>query len=426
MDKDILEAVALEQREEMEHKPTFVPRQMDSAYLKTNKIVAISGVRRCGKSTLLRQISQNLDGFYYFNFEDERLLDFTARDFNLLFEVLQSLYGEQHTFLFDEIQEIAGWEKFVSRLYRLGYKVYVTGSNAKLLSSELSTLLTGRHLVWKLYPFSFAEYLQFHKVSIKPAYTTKERAVISRHFRDYIRLGGFPEVVVSKDPNELEQLYQDILIKDLLVRYQIRSVKSFRELALFYLSNIGSKVSFNNLKTLLGFKSTDTVKRFTEYLESAYMFFLVNKYDYSLKKQYINDKKVYCIDTGLAHNLSFRFSENTGRYLENIVFIELMRRRQEVFYFSKSGECDFITRKGTKITTAIQVTQRLTKQNYEREVNGLIEAMRMFNLQNGLILTYGEEEKLSQDGMEISVLPIWKWLLEPYVAAWYDGGGKIH
>ncbi len=411
MNKEQLEIVIREQREELETEKKFVPRKMDNRFLKTKKIVAISGVRRSGKSTLLKQISKNFSGFYYLNFEDERLLDFTVDDFNVALEIFQTLYGEQKVCLFDEIQEIVGWEKFVSRLQRLGYKVFVTGSNAKLLSSELSTYLTGRHLVFRMYPFSFYEFLVFKKFPIKRVYTTKEKAVLMRYFRQFKELGGFPEVVESADKSELDQIYQDILIKDLLVRFKIRETKSFRELAFFYLSNIGTKVSFNNLKNILKMASTSGVKNYTEHLESAYLYFLISKFDYSIKKQIVNDKKVYGIDTGLAYNLSFRSSSNSGRYLENMVFLELKRRNKEVFYFSEKGECDFVIRKRNKIAEAIQVTECLDKQNREREVDGLVSALKKFNLKFGLILTNDEEDKFQKDGKKIKVMPVWKWIL---------------
>jgi len=232
-----------------------------------------------------------------------------------------------------------------------------------------------------------------------------------RHFKQFKELGGFPEVVESADKSELDQIYQDILIKDLLIRFKIRETKSFRELAFFYLSNIGTKVSFNNLKKILKIASVSSVKNYTEYLESSYLYFLISKFDYSLKKQIVNDKKVYCIDTGIAYNLSFRCSSNSGRYLENIVFLELKRRSKDIFYFSEKGECDFVIRKGRKIVEAIQVTEHLDEYNKEREVDGLVEALEKFNLKSGLILTNDEEGQFQKNGKKIKVMPVWKWLL---------------
>ncbi len=411
MDKSKLEIVILEQRGELGQKRDVIERKIDEDFLKSKKIVVISGVRRSGKSTLLRQISKNLDGFYYFSFEDERLLNFDSSDFNVLLELFQMIYGEQKTFLFDEIQEIVGWEKFVSRLFRLGYKVFVTGSNAKLLSSELATHLTGRHLVLRMYPFSFREFLIWKKFSIKRVYLTKEKAVLMRYFRDFMHWGGFPEIIQSADTREFDQLYQDILIKDLLVRFRVKETKAFRELAFFYLSNIGVRISYNNLKNILKFNSVSTVKNYSEYLESSYLTFFLSKFDYSIKKQIINDKKVYSIDTGLVHNIAFSFSANSGRYLENIIFLELKRREQEIYYFAQKGECDFVVKSGTRIVKAIQVTESLTVQNKDREVKGLIEAMKEFDLKQGLILTNDQEDELVVDDHKIQIMPVWKWLL---------------
>ncbi len=412
MNKKELEIIIQEQNEEIGAGGDFLERKIAPIYLETKKIVAISGVRRCGKSTLLKQIAKSLSGFYYLNFEDERFLNFGFQDFDALLELFPAIYGQQKTFLFDEIQDIKGWEKFVSRLYRMGYKVFVTGSNAKLLSSELSTYLTGRHLVLKLFPFSFAEFLIYKKFPIKKVYLTKEKAILRKHFQQFVKLGGFPEIVQSGQAAGLDQLYQDILLKDLLVRFKVRDTKSFRELSFFYLSNVGNKISFNRLKKLLKFQSVSTVKNYTDYLESSYLFFLLNKYDYSLKKQIINEKKIYIIDTGLANNISFSFSANQGRYLENIVFLELQRRNQETFYFAEKQECDFVVRKGRKIVAAIQVTETLHQLNYEREVNGLLAAMDKFNLKTGLILTNDDEDELRPKGKRIKIRPLWQWLLD--------------
>ncbi len=413
VNKNELEIVIREQREELEMEQDFVPRQLEESFLRSKKIVAISGVRRSGKSTLLRQISQTVDGFYYLNFEDERLLKFDYGDFNTLLELFQTIYGEQKIVLFDEIQEVVGWEKFVSRLFRSGYKVFVTGSNANLLSSELATCLTGRHLVKKMYPFSFAEFLRFNKFPIKSAYVTKEKAKLMAHFRQFIEMGGFPEMVRDKNVKEFDQLYQDILIKDLLVRFRIKEQKSFRELALFYLSNVGTRISYNNLKKMLGFASVSTVKTYSEYLENSYLNFFLSKFDYSLRKQIINDKKVYGIDTGLINNIAFKISPNHGRLLENVVFLELLRREAQVYYFSENNkECDFVIRQGDKITEAMQVVYDLNARNEKREIGGLLEATKKFDLQSGLILTGDREDEFEVSGKKIKIIPVWKWLLE--------------
>lgn len=413
MDKNIIRNVVLDQRELFEKKASFVHRIIPPAFLETKKISVISGIRRSGKSTLLKQVSKNLKSFAYLNFEDERMLDFNYRDFNALQEVFLELYGDQKTYLFDEIQNIFGWEKFVRRLFEDGKKIFITGSNAKLLSSELATTLSGRHLKMELFPFSFREYLDYKKIAIKQHLTTKEKAKIEKHLIEYIKRGGFPEIVIGGNEEELKQLYQDVLIKDLLVRFKIRETKAFRDVALFLLSNISMPISFNNLKKLLGVKSVTSVKNYVDFFEEAYLFYSLFKFDYSVKKQIINDRKIYCVDTGLVNVIASQFSENIGRSIENVVFIEFKRGNSDIFYHKDKKECDFLVRRGMKIIEAIQVTQTLSNlKTKEREIAGLLEAMNKFNLNAGLIITQEQEDKIKVGRKTINIVPLWKWLLE--------------
>ncbi len=412
MDKNQLKEIVVDQKSGFEKKHQFIERKVSEKIIKSSKITAIVGVRRCGKSTLLKQLKNRYPGYYYLNFEDERLLDFQVEDFNNLLEIFFTLYDHHSVFFFDEIQNIVGWEKFVSRLYGDGYKVFVTGSSAKLLSSELSTSLTGRHQKIELYPFSWLEYLQYHDFQNKKIYTTKEKSQINKLFDRYLLLGGFPEVVQSRDSDELKQLYQDILIKDIIVRYQIKDVQSFRELSLYILSNPSTLISYNNLAKILKFQSVSTVKNYFEFLESSYLYFLISKYDYSVKKQIINNKKIYSIDTGLINAVSFSFSKNIGRLLENITFLELKRRNKEIYYHSDKHECDFVIKEKNTITAAIQVTQKIDGKNESREINGLLDAMNTYKLKTGLILTRYDDDVIKINRQTIYVKPIWKWLMQ--------------
>ncbi len=413
MDINVIRNVVLDQRELFEKRAAFVPRNIRDVFLKTKKISVITGIRRSGKSTLLKQISRSLESYAYLNFEDERMLDFSHADFNGLLEIFLELYGDQKTFLFDEIQNIFGWEKFVRRLFEDGKKIIITGSNAKLLSSELATTLSGRHLKMELFPFSFSEYLNYQKIKISDRYTTKEKAVIQKQMKKYLEYGGFPEIVVGGDVEELRQLYQDVLIKDLLVRFKIRETRAFRDVALFLLSNVATPISFNNLKKILGVKSVTSVKNYVDFFEEAYLFYSLFKFDYSVKKQIINDRKIYCVDTGIVNAVAFRFSENIGRIIENTVFMELKRRGADIFYYKGKKECDFVVRKGMKVVEAVQVAQILSDlKTREREVGGLLEAMDGFNLKIGLIITQDFEEELKIKGRLIKIVPIWKWILQ--------------
>jgi len=412
MDKNIIKSVILEQRKSFDQPAEIIPRRIDAEFIKTKKISVISGIRRSGKSTLLKQIAGDFSGYYYLNFEDERLLDFNFKDLNAMYELFLELYGEQKIFLFDEIQNIFGWEKFARRLFEDGKKIFITGSNAKLLSSELATALSGRHLKMELFPFSFGEFLSYHRFQFKDFYDTRERSVLAKNFNQYLEYGGFPEIVVGGSAKELKQLYQDILIKDLIVRFRIRETKIFREIALYLLSNISSPMSFNNVRKMVGAKSVTSVKNYVDFFEEAYLFFSLYKFDYSIKKQIINDRKVYAIDSGLANAVAFKFSENRGRNLENLVFLELKRRGREIFYYKGKKECDFLVRQGLKITEAIQAALDLSNPaTAEREIAGLLEAMEMFKLKTGLVIAESREEEIKIKAKTIKIVPAWKWLL---------------
>ena len=413
MNKNILKSVILDQIQGFTNIPDFfVKRTVDKNFISSKKISVITGIRRSGKSTLLKQISKNFKNFYYFNFEDERVLDFSYDDFNNLLEIFFELFGESKVFFFDEIQNIFGWEKFVRRLFEDGYKIFITGSNSKLLSREMASALTGRHIRKELYPFSFSEFISFSNLEIKKNYNTKEKAKLKQFFNKYLEFGGFPEALLSQNKEELNQLYQDILIKDIIVRFKIKDSKSFRELSMYLLSNFGNVVSFNNLKNVLNFNSVSTVKSYCEFLEEAYINFLVFKYDYSIKKQIKNNRKTYSIDSGFINNLSQSFSENKGRLFENIVFLELKRRDKEIYYYKDIYECDFVVRNERKIESVIQVCSSLQDQNTrQREINGLISAMEEYNLRQGIIITFDDEEEIEIKNKKIIVLPIYKWLL---------------
>lgn len=415
MDKNLLKEIILEQAESFDDKKDIIYRAVASDFFKSKKISIITGIRRAGKSTLMKQIADAGGPFYYFNFEDERLLNFKSTDFNSLLEVFLELYGDRKIVFFDEIQYVKGWEKFVGRLFKEGRKVFLTGSSANLLSRELGTALTGRNVKMELYPFSFTEFLNHAKAGAGNFLTTAARAKIKRQFNLYLEFGGFPEVVISRDKKELRQLYQDVIIKDLLVRFKIRDTKSFRELVLYLISNVGVPISFHSLKKILDFKNVMTVKNYIDFLEEAYLIFSVARYDYSLKKQIRNERKIYGIDTGMISEVAFSFSADSGRILENLVFLELKRRGREIYYYRDKGnkyECDFLIREGRKITAAIQVTDRLDVNNKEREVQGLVAALREHKLKEGIILTGSESGEIKSDGFKIKVRPVWQWLLE--------------
>ncbi len=412
--KELLKSVILDQHEIIWDQ-SFIKRQIPSHYYETEEVIVISGIRRCGKSTLLNQIRKELpEKDYYLNFDDERLIGFQVEHFQDLFETFVELFGQQKTFYFDEIQNIWGWERFVRRLRDQGNKVFITGSNASMLSRELGTHLTGRYLSMELFPFSFKEYLQFKHISYgrEEIHATRQRSELQKHFHDYLHTGGIPLYVKSHNDEYLKSLYNSILYRDVLVRNRLTNEKEMLELVHFLASNVAKLSSNNSLAKVVQIKNASTIKNYLDFLQNTYLLFQVNKYDVSLKKQLQNQKKTYFIDNGLVEKLGFMFSDNLGRLLENLVFIELMRRKKQVYYHKQKYECDFVIREDNRITEAIQVCYTLeNEETRNREIKGLIEAMSINNLKNSIIITNSYEDKLQTDGKIISFLPAWKWLL---------------
>ncbi len=354
----------------------------------------ITGIRRCGKSTLMRQLLALVKGKSLFlNFEDPRLSGFDVSDFRRLDILIKG--NKIKNLFFDEIQICNGWELYVRQKLDEGYRVTVTGSNAHLLSKELGTKLTGRHLTTTLYPFSYKEYLSFIKK--KDSQKTIE---------NYIKDGGFPEFLKSGNSSILRQLLDDILMRDIAVRYAVRDVSALRQLAVYLITNIGKPVSATNLKTSFGIKATSTLLEYFSYLENAYLVQFVPKFSYSMQKQIRNPKKVYVIDLGLFEHASLAFSEEKGRRLENLVFLHYLQQGKELAYFNEKKECDFIVSEHGKVKEAIQVCHELTPDNLDREIEGLIAALEFLNLKKGKIITFSQTDQYELNGKIIEVVPI--------------------
>lgn len=416
MDQSLLTKVVLDQKKTFAGKERGITRDVNhDKYLKTKQITVVSGIRRSGKSTLLKQFSENYERFYYLNFDDERLVDFDIEDFQSLMVVFKKLYPAKAIFL-DEIQNVPRWERFVRRVYEEGYKIFITGSNASLLGSELATHLTGRYFRMELYPFSFKEYLLLKGTRYENM-STQIEAEILKNFSRYLKGGGFPEFLVYKKREFVERIYEDVIYKDLLVRFKIKETKSFKQLASYLFSNFTKEISYHSLKNFLGFKSVTSVRNYIDFMQDSYLIFELFKYDYSLKKQYTSNKKVYVVDNGMRNAVSFYASGDFGRLLENLVFVELKRRGEDVFYFREGKECDFILRKGMKITEAIQVASRLDDpKTKKREIEGLLEALKKFKLKKGLIITENSEGEVKTKNKQIIIIPAWKWLLAKQIA----------
>ena len=304
-------------------------------------------------------------------------------------------------------------------MYNNGHKFFITGSNASMLSNELGTRLTGRNVMVNLYPFSFMEYIDFLDVSlgIEDLYSTEKRVQLKKMFDVYLRKGGMPEYVAYDNKDALKNVYDDILYRDIIARYDIKDVKALRELAMYFLSNVGTEYSYNKLKKMLMLGSENTVKTYVEYLENSFLVSTITKFSYSLKKQSAAQKKIYCIDNGFVDALAFQFSENKGQFLENLVFVEMKRRYEEVFYYKteNSYEVDFLVREGNQCKGIFQVTQNLEHAaTYKREVRALQKAMEELKIDKATILTeheYDKNEIQVEQGV-IEVLPVCKWILE--------------
>jgi predicted AAA+ superfamily ATPase len=363
----------------------------------TGHIDIITGIRRCGKSTYMNQLSILIGGdLSFFTFEDSRVFGFDAGDFPKLLQIIGT---DKNAYFFDEIQNVQGWEVFIRSLHDQGKKIFITGSNASLLSFELGTRLTGRHLCFELFPFSYKEFLSFFKTS--PSSVT---------FQLYIEKGGFPEYLKFGSIETLQQLFRDILYRDIAVRYGVRNVKTLIDIALFLISNAGKEYTLNRLKNNFNLGSTNSVSEYVSWFEDSYLIFSVPQFSWSAKSMAINPKKVYTIDTGFAIANSLSYTNDQGRLLENAVFIELKRNGLTVNYFKKKNECDFVVFKSKQIEGAFQVCYELTLDNKNREINGLIEAMDFFDLQSGTILTFNQEDYFNISGKEIKVVPVWKWM----------------
>lgn len=359
----------------------------------------ITGIRRCGKSTLLLQLlRRSYEDAVYLNFDDIRLAAFGTEDFVRLHREIMKR-GIKVVF-FDEIQVVDAWEKYVNQLLREGYRVFITGSNASMLSVELGTHLTGRHLSMELFSFSYAEFLRFKNLA------DGEEAVMA-----YLKTGGIPEYVKTGMPLVLSALVDDILMRDIAVRHAVRDVDSLRQLAVFLITNIGNPIAANKLVGMFGIKSPSTFLEYFSFLKDAYLFDFVPLFNHSLKVQARNPKKVYVMDMGLYTENSIATTENMGRRLENLVFLHLRRYYDAIYYYREKGECDFLAFQKNALKEAVQVCLEVTDENFDREYNGLLEAMRYLGLQEGTIVTLNQEDQFEQDGFVVRMIPVHVYLL---------------
>ena len=417
--KDLLKRIIVEQQDLCRTTlENTIPREIDSEWIETNEVLIITGVRRCGKSVLMQQIREKLpERDFFFNFEDERLVNFTVTDFQTLQECFFELFGEQHTYYFDEIQNVEGWETFVRRLYNEGNKVVITGSNARMLSRELGTRLTGRYISVETYPFSFGEFLKLKDANPgkRDFYTTAGRSRLVGLFRNYLEMGGFPRYLQTESVRYLSSLYESIIFRDVIARNGLTNDKEIQELVFYLASNATKRTTYTSLGKTVGIRHAETIKNYIEYLKQTYMVFQLLRYDPSVKSQMQSPKKIYFVDNAIIGRIGFNATDNVGVKLENMVFVELKRRGCDVFYHAGEKECDFVVRQGMRITEAYQVTVSMAdERTRNREIAGLHEAMDTYSLSVGYILTMEDKEDiLLEDGRKVCILPAWEWGLLP-------------
>lgn len=400
------------------------------SFFKTNVIVAIIGVRRSGKSYIMRQIIKKLiengiskENILMVNFEDKRFVEFYPKLLDEIYETyLEFLKPEKNPFIFlDEIHNVPKWEKWVRTLHELGKgKVVISGSSSKLLSGELASVLTGRHLDIFVFPLSFKEFLYFKNLEIKDELDLIAKKIeIKRTFNEYSEFGSFPEVILSNEKKQLLLTYfDDILTKDIEKRYKLKKSEKLRALARFYLTNISSPITFNSLKKSLD-TTTNTIEKFSSYLEEVNIIFFVKRFSFQIKEQEKSARKVYSIDIGLANSIGFKFRENFGKIAENIVAIELKRKETlnpsiEIYYWKnpQHEEVDFIVKEGLKVTQLIQVCWSIyDERTKEREIRALLKASKELKCKNLFIITEEREGEEKIKGKNIKFVPLWKWLL---------------
>jgi len=413
-------------------------------------IKVITGARRAGKSTFAMQLLRGAEGGYaYVNFDDERLVGLKAGELDKLVEAVLQVYGGTRHLILDEVQNLERWEMFVNRLQRQGFMLTVTGSNARLLSSELATHLTGRHVAIEIFPFSFREFLSLMKsrgqdrlqANMQPpmgmkaggTFSTSERAETMARLREYLETGGFPEAARfgKKDKGMartyLQSLCSTIIGKDVVERHRVKYLKTVREIADFLISSYSSMVSFNSIMKSFGLQSLHTAKNYAAYIEESYLIFFVSKHSRRQREGYNAPKKAYCIDVGMVNAMAFRTSENIGKLMENAVAVELMRRMagadgkgadaaMEVYYWRdyRQREVDFVIKKGAEVEELLQVTYASERGEVaRREVAALLAAADELRCRKLSVVTWDYEgAEMAEGGREVRFVPLWRWLLE--------------
>jgi uncharacterized protein len=423
MDKEVIKRVILKYGSLVPND--IVPRQLVLEQSKLDKAITIIGPRRAGKSYYLYSVLEKTKKPVFLNFEDNLLQGIKAEDLELIKDSAKELFGsEELTYFFDEIQEVDDWENFIVTLINEHVKVYLSGSNSKLLSMEISTSLRGKSLPYLIMPFSFREFLGFKKVKVDDKSLLTDKVFeIKKLFKEYLDFGGFPEIVATKELSLKARLiasyYDSIIYKDLVDRLKMKNTELVKILINYTLSNYASMFSISQLEKHLKITKTpyslEDVYLILDSLKDIFFTFYVKQYSRSFKKTRLSKAKVYLVDNAYIQFLS-RDPGANGRKLENTVFVELFRRagnveNKNIFYFIGKNECDFVVEEQHS-KQLIQVCYNLDENSRQREIDGLSEAMTFFKKKNGLIITFDQEEEIILSDKIITVKPVWKWLLE--------------
>ena len=411
-----MKTIILNQRKERDglmSRPYLMRRSVQDTDLLLNSrlIKLITGPRRVGKSTQALSMLRDKN-FAYLNFDNYQLLE--SWDADLVMRMLDDVYPGYEYMLLDEVQNLDAWDLWVSELYRMGKNLVITGSSAKMLSSEMATVLTGKYIQVEMLPFSLEEFFDWNKLdlhALKPEYKTDSLVLTD----DYLRNGGYPEVVASRQlaHSYLDTLFDSIIWKDVAKRHNVRNVTDLNNLAMYLLSNFCNPVSANELTLELDFSSVNTTKKYMDYLHEPYLFYYLSRYDNKLKLMKKAPRKVYVVDNGFVASKAFLLSDNLGRLLENQVFIELVRRGYDVgktmFYYRSRNdkEVDFVLREGVRVVRLVQVCYDMSSpKTAKREVNGVVECAGELKCDDLVIVTYNDKRIIEKDGYRIDVVPI--------------------
>ena len=391
-------------------------------WLDSNLIKVVLGPRRAGKSVFSLVLLKDRS-FMYFNFDDEVLSSAGGIATDELMKELHAAYGQIKTVLFDEIQNLPNWELFVNRLHREGYNLVLTGSNAHLLSKELATHLTGRHMPIEILPFDFNEFLRAKKFQINEEYSAlpQQRGELLNLMENYLVNGGFPEVAVNNvDPKDyLEVLFDALVFKDVVKRHRVKFSTQVANLGGHLINNFANLYTIRKILEILNLKSASTIEKYIKYLEEAYLIFSLLRYSPKSIQRIKSPRKVYAVDNGFITAKAIQHSPDKGKLMENLVFTELVKRgvkpNRELFYYKTRNdrEVDFVVKNGVEVTELIQVCYESISSDVEqRETKALVEASGELNVKKLTVLTWDEKREVEKDGMTIHFKPLWEWLLE--------------